>query len=147
MSKKLLRSRRVRSISGVAGGLAEYFGVDVSLVRLMWVLGTIFTGIFPGVVLYLIAAIVIPEEDGAPFVESEVHSESTGPHTEVFSSDDRSESSHRGALMFGGFLVLVGAVIFLQKIIPNLIRWSYIGPAILIVVGILIVAGAFNKRS
>lgn len=153
MKKKLFRSRRVRTISGVAGGLAEYLHVDVSLVRLMWVIGTIFTGVLPGVALYLIATIVIPEEEVIPFTDSnmhsenDTHSENTGSHTEVFSSDDASDSSHSGALVFGGFLILIGGSILLQKIIPNLIQWSFVGPVILIVLGILIVTGAFNKKS
>jgi len=59
-AKKLYRSRVDRKIVGVCGGLAEYFGIDPTLVRLLFVLGLIFVG---GTLLaYLILAIVIPEE-------------------------------------------------------------------------------------
>ncbi len=59
-TKKLYRSRMDRKIAGVCGGLAEYFGIDPTLVRLLFVLGLIFVG---GTLLaYIILAIVIPEE-------------------------------------------------------------------------------------
>ncbi len=58
--KKLYRSRSDRRISGVCGGIAEYFKIDPSLVRLLFVLGLLFVG---GTFwVYLILLIVIPEE-------------------------------------------------------------------------------------
>ena len=62
-SKRLYRSRNNRMISGVAGGLGEYFGIDPTLVRLFFVFGVFFLGI-PGTLAlaYLILAIVVPEE-------------------------------------------------------------------------------------
>ncbi len=61
-SHKLTRSRTNRYITGLCGGIAEYFDWDVSLVRLSWIFTVIITGIFPGVVGYIAAALVIPEE-------------------------------------------------------------------------------------
>jgi phage shock protein C len=59
-SKKLYRSRTDRKIAGVCGGLGQYFGVDPTLIRLLFVLGLVFlTGSFWA---YIILAIVIPEE-------------------------------------------------------------------------------------
>ena len=59
-SKKLYRSLIDRKIAGVCGGLGQYFGIDPTLVRLLFVLGLIFVG---GTLLaYIILAIVIPEE-------------------------------------------------------------------------------------
>jgi phage shock protein C len=59
-SKKLYRSLIDRKIAGVCGGLGQYFGIDPTLVRLLFVLGLIFVG---GTLLaYVILAIVIPEE-------------------------------------------------------------------------------------
>lgn len=57
--KKLYRSRNNRMIFGVCGGIGEYFDVDPTLVRLVWLLFT-FWG--PGILAYLIAWIIIPEE-------------------------------------------------------------------------------------
>ena len=60
MEKKLYRSRADKKLCGVCGGLAKYFGVDVSIVRLLTVLAAIFVG--GGLLAYIICALVIPEE-------------------------------------------------------------------------------------
>jgi len=63
--KRLYRSKD-KKIAGVCGGIAEYFDIDPTLVRLGWLLLTILTGIVPGVIAYIIAAIVMPKSDGLP---------------------------------------------------------------------------------
>jgi phage shock protein C len=61
-ARVLRRSTTDRQIAGVCGGLAEYFSVDTTLVRLVWVIASIFCGvIIGGVIVYLIAWLVIPE--------------------------------------------------------------------------------------
>lgn len=58
--KRLTKSRD-RKLSGVLGGIAEYLGVDPTVIRLLFVVLTIFTAILPCIVLYFIAAIIIPD--------------------------------------------------------------------------------------
>lgn len=59
-TKKLYRSRSDRQIAGVCGGLANYLGIDPTVMRLLFILGLIFVG---GTLLaYLVLAIVIPDE-------------------------------------------------------------------------------------
>jgi phage shock protein C len=60
--KKLYRSKKDRKIAGVCGGLAAYFDIDATLIRLGWVLLTFMSGIFPFVIAYIVAAVIIPEE-------------------------------------------------------------------------------------
>ena len=60
MEKKLYRSRTDKKICGVCGGLAKYLGMDATVVRLILVLITLFVG--AGLLAYIIAALVIPEE-------------------------------------------------------------------------------------
>lgn len=63
--RRLYRSRRDRVILGVAGGLADYFDIDVAIVRLIWVLLTFTAG--PGALLvYLVAGLVVPEQPLLP---------------------------------------------------------------------------------
>lgn len=62
MEKRLCRSKKERMICGVCGGVAEYFNVDPTIVRLLWAALTIFSAFFPGIILYLICCVVIPEE-------------------------------------------------------------------------------------
>lgn len=61
MEKKLYRSREHRVISGVLGGLGEYFAVDPVILRLLYLLITIATGVFPGIIAYLVAIFIVPE--------------------------------------------------------------------------------------
>lgn len=60
-NKKLTRSDN-RMLAGVCAGLAEYFGTDVTLVRVIYALLTFFTA-FSGVIVYLILMIVMPEKN------------------------------------------------------------------------------------
>jgi phage shock protein C len=57
--KRLMKSAIDRKISGVCGGIGEYFSIDPTLIRLAFVLFTIFGG--SGVLLYLVCAIVMPD--------------------------------------------------------------------------------------
>jgi phage shock protein C len=61
-AKKLIRSRVERKVGGVCAGLAQYFDLDVSLVRILCFFITLATGVCPGVVTYLLAWIIIPVE-------------------------------------------------------------------------------------
>lgn len=58
--KKLMRSRTNHKIAGVCGGLGEYFAVDPTLIRLVWLVLVFFAG--TGLLAYVIAWIVMPEE-------------------------------------------------------------------------------------
>lgn len=59
----LRRSRRNRWVAGVVGGLADYFGLDPTLARIIYVLVSIFSAAFPGVLVYIILWILVPMED------------------------------------------------------------------------------------
>ena len=60
MQKKLLKSRTDKKLCGVCGGIATYFEIDVTIIRLAWIAFTLLGG--SGVLAYIIAAIVIPNE-------------------------------------------------------------------------------------
>ena len=60
--KRLLRFRQGRIVAGVCAGLGAYFGIDVNLVRLAFGVLTVFYGL--GILLYLIAWLILPEEGG-----------------------------------------------------------------------------------
>ena len=60
MNSKLMRSESNGQVLGVAAGLAKYFDMDVTIVRLLFVLFTLMGG--PGILAYIILAIIMPEE-------------------------------------------------------------------------------------
>ncbi|HHV71662.1 MAG TPA: PspC domain-containing protein [Clostridia bacterium] len=60
MNKKLYRSERNRKIGGVCGGLAEYLGIDATIIRLIWAICIFVYG--GGLLIYLICWLIIPKE-------------------------------------------------------------------------------------
>ena len=61
--KKLVRSTN-KMIAGVCGGVAEYFDIDPTLVRVIYAVLTLFTAAFPGVILYIVMMLLMPQTDG-----------------------------------------------------------------------------------
>ena len=62
MNKKLYRSRSNKTLSGVCGGLADYFEIDVTIVRLIWVAFFFLSYGFPTLMAYVIGSLIIPQE-------------------------------------------------------------------------------------
>ena len=65
-TRKLYRSRKNKMLAGVCGGLGDYFGLDVTLIRIIWVLLTVVSLGVGGILVYILLALVVPEEPGAP---------------------------------------------------------------------------------
>jgi len=63
MEKRLYRSQARKMLGGVCGGLGDYFEIDVTLIRLVFVAISLVTAIIPMVIFYLIAWIIIPVEE------------------------------------------------------------------------------------
>lgn len=71
ISRPLRRSRTNRQIAGVVGGLAEYFHVDPTLLRVIYVVASIVSVAFPGILVYALLWLLVPEaerpeQDGGP---------------------------------------------------------------------------------
>jgi phage shock protein PspC (stress-responsive transcriptional regulator) len=115
---KLYRSRENKMIAGVCGGLAEYFQIDVSLVRLVWILMVVAAG--SGVFLYILAWIIVPERDGGE---------------ETFASPSEKSSNLLGVILIGA-----GVVLLMDRIFPwkNIVKFW---PIALIVIGVLMITG------
>lgn len=58
--KRLHRSRTDKKVAGVLGGVAEYLEMDVSIVRIAYVIGTVVTGFVPLMALYIIMIFIVP---------------------------------------------------------------------------------------
>ncbi len=63
---RLRRSKSNRMIAGVIGGLAKYFGFDPTLARVLYVILAIVSVAFPGILVYIILWIIMPEEGEEP---------------------------------------------------------------------------------
>lgn len=64
--KKLYLSKTDKKIAGVCGGFAEFFEVDSTLLRVLFIFLLIFTGVVPALIFYIIAALVIPKRPSNP---------------------------------------------------------------------------------
>jgi phage shock protein C len=120
LDKRLYRSRRERMVGGVCGGLAEYFDIDVNIIRLIWVF-TFFAG-GAGLIPYIIALIVLPEEPGS----REYVVESTAANNE----------SRRW--LAGTILIGLGVFFLINNFMPWL-RLERLWPFVLILGGLYII--------
>lgn len=129
MAKKLYRSRKDKMIGGVAGGLAEYFDVDPTLVRIVFII-TLFLG-GSGVLAYIILWIVVPEE---PYIYT-----STGSATNT----DSSTASSSGEQKSSGES---NSAAYQQAYEEQKTRRRNVGAIILIIIGVLFLANNFIPR-
>jgi phage shock protein C len=140
MNKKLYRSRKDKMIAGVAGGLGEYFDVDVTLIRILLVVSLFFGGF--GLLAYMILWIVVPEE---PFVfHNEAGTDSSKPEEEDKLRDANErynrafEDQRNKRRNFAGVILIIIGVIFLaDNYIPRIHFADFI-PLIIIAIGVAV---------
>jgi phage shock protein C len=65
MKKRLYKSKDNKVLAGVMGGLGEYFDVDPVIFRLGYLLVLVITAVLPGIIIYIIAALIIPDAPSA----------------------------------------------------------------------------------
>lgn len=63
MYKRLTKSSTNRMVSGVCAGIAEFYNLDPTIVRVAYAFLTIFSTVFPGVLLYIVLCIIVPKDD------------------------------------------------------------------------------------
>lgn len=147
MPDRLYRSRHDRMLFGVAGGMARSFNVDPAVVRLVWVLLVLAVG--AGVLLYIAAAIVIPEEPTGAFNPSNGGSgaaSGSAPDRPAWSAGAGStiRDNGGGAIVLGLILVVVGGWFLLDRFID--IDGRLFWPAAILVVGLVLVLGSLRGR-
>lgn len=160
MRERLYRSRNDRMLFGVAGGMAEWMDLDPAIVRLVWALLILAGGV--GLLLYIVAAIVIPEAPymlgaapGTPGSAGAPGTPGTTAAGDPAVAQTRRESRQarraarrdggRGAgMIFGLVLVLAGVWFLVDRYIPT-IDTSWFVPVLLIVIGIVLLIGAMGR--
>lgn len=131
--KTLYRLPQQGKISGVCAGIADFFDMDVTLVRVIFVIMALATG--GGVILlYIILAIILPVRgDKADTINEKV---------ERLGQDlNDNQVISRGRNYLGGGLIVLGLWLLLCQLFPQLfnLRWDYIWPSLLIFVGLMII--------
>jgi len=167
--ERLYRSRTDRVLFGVAGGMADWLDQDPAVVRLVWALLVVFGG--AGLILYIIAAIVMPEEPyemasmpppaqpgndatgtpnagpaGAPAGGTAAASSQGYPHSRAERRAARraARGPSSGGIVLGLLLILVGGWFLLRDVFPWIDEQLF-GPGILIAIGALLVVMALRR--
>ena len=152
MATKLYRPKKDRIVAGVCSGLAEYFQVDVVIIRLIFVLLTVSGG--AGVLAYIILLIVMPEEEGESYADSIKKNINTKDKEEIKSTIKKTaedikevakKNSHNSEL-FAIILVAVGIIFLIQNLLPSVFNFSRLWPLLLVVVGIVILISSKKKE-
>lgn len=144
-NKKIYRKTDDCVVAGVCSGLADYFEIDETLVRVIFVLLAIGGG--SGILIYLVLWLVIPkkgEENKKVDWQENVKefTEDVGKKAKTVAKEIKKEikvekvnpEKNRGSFL-GLFLLLWGGILLVDKIAPTLIEWDYVWPGILIILG------------
>jgi phage shock protein C len=147
-TKKIYRSSDDYIVAGVSSGLADYFQIDTTLVRIIFILLTIGGG--SGVLIYLVLWLIIPKKEGENMKkdrEKNVKEFATDlkEKAQAVASEIRSEtkSYRRRGSFLGLVLIILGGVLLVEKIAPMEIQWDYVWPGILVFLGLYLV---FRKQ-
>ncbi len=161
MGNKLYRSDKDRILFGVCGGLAKYFGIDSSLMRIIVILLAIVTG-GVGVLIYFIMAFIVPLEGSTKTSPKEIvldnveeaknTAQGLGQNIkDTFSgkkpeSQETEQAQAKRRNIFGVILIVVGVFLLLGVFgIFHWVKWSVIWPIVLIAIGLLIILSVSRK--
>ena len=135
-NRKLSRNSMNKVIGGVCSGLAEFFGLDVALVRIAFVIAFMFASF--GFWLYIILWIVLPVEGQQSTVNSQ-QSESVSESESVSKSESKVKS-----VLAGSFVILIGLLFLINNFIP--INWVWkLWPLILVAIGVVMIVTSSKK--
>jgi len=138
--KKIYRSVDDRIIWGVGGGLAKYFGLDSTLVRLILVAFALITGGL-GILFYFAAALIVSNEPGVFKNPSENISNNSDNN-----SGDKVRARKGGGIIIGTVLLIIGILAVLKKFFPFVwFGWGLMWPIVAIILGIAIIIRSGHK--
>ena|SRR6056297_2219751 len=139
MVKKLYRSKKDSIIGGVCGGIAEYFEIDSTLVRLLAIIVVFLGGV--GLIVYIIAWIIIPQN---PDQEIDSDREHRQDEKNNMSQEEGKRDNNRH--VWGGLILIFFGLFFLMRsFFPRFILISF-WPVILVVVGIVLIVQSLSKK-
>ena len=151
--RKLYRSQSDRVIAGVCGGLADYFALDPTLVRLIFVILLLVHGF--GLLLYIVSWIVIPDEPLIRVTGSANSSTSHKSHTRASEAHSDSETvaarapiigdSERSHTIGGVMLIVIGALLLANNLFGPSLRDALV-PLVVILIGIVLMFSSHRRK-
>lgn len=144
-NRRLYRCRHDRRIAGVASGVAEFFDLDPTLVRVVWFLSIFFGGL--GIFVYIAMALIVPLEPMTDVSPAEAAGAGAEPEATAWAAHRHApRQPGRWSLFFGYALVLLGGIALVDALLPAWESWRYLGPAFIIGIGAFLVAGALRRE-
>ena len=141
MNRRLYRCRHDRRIAGVASGVAEYFDLDPSLVRVLWFVSIFFGAVT--LVLYIGMWIIVPLE---PLTDAELAADASAMAAGPAGHQHRTSGESRWSLWIGLALLLCGALALIDVVAPGWAASRYFWPLLLVGVGGILVAAAIRRQ-
>ena len=140
MENRLYRSENDKKIAGVCGGIAEYFGIDPTIVRLLWLISIVVYG--SGLLIYIVVAIIMPErEDFSTGLKN-----SDKINKQKSNAFGRSFDKEGNRKFFGYALIIAGTILFGKKFIFfSWLSFKFLFPIVLIILGIFILSNNPKK--
>lgn len=138
-TRRLYRSRRQRIIAGVCGGFAEFLNVDVTVVRVLWLIALFFNGL--GFIAYLICLVLMRENPN-----------------EHITAEDQPATGQRNLFFAGLVIIFFGIVLLLRGteigywLVPWhwfrfwRLDWDYVWPVLLVVIGVVLIVYGLNPK-
>ena len=143
MNRRLYRCRHDRRLAGVAAGVAEFFDLDPTLVRLLWVLSIFVGGL--GLLLYIGMAIIVPLEPAS--ADSPGGPDATGePAALAQGHRHASHGDGRWTTIIGAGLILFGTLALVDRFLPAVHVAHVLVPAIMIGIGALLITSAVRRE-
>ncbi len=136
--KKLYRSRKERVIGGVCGGIGVYFGIDPTLIRIIWVAALLMAG--TGLMAYIVAWLIIPEELAGE--ETSVVSQPGVEYRKIFPL--------KLELIIGIFILALGVLLLISNL--GLFSWNWghalriFWPTLIILSGTMLIIAVSKKK-
>lgn len=149
MQKKLYKSSKEKMISGVAGGIAEYFEIDPVFVRLLFVVLAFFNGI--GLIAYIVCAIVMPKEPvSADVIITPPNTSESEPSvtekSEVKKEEKNKSKNDKRNRTIGIILIVIGIILLANEILPTF-DFEEIFPVLFIIFGLWLLLNSFSKNA
>lgn len=149
-NRRLFRDSSNEVIGGVASGIANYFDVDVTIIRILFVLAAIFGGW--GLIVYIIFWVAVPRDiskshDNSYKREPKDESKSSDFSEKRYNSTTDSpevEKRKKGSLIGGTVLIIIGAFFIIERYIPR-IDFDDFWPFILVIIGLVLLFSGFLK--
>ena len=149
--KKLYRSCHDQILGGVAAGMAEYFDVDPTLVRLLWAL-SFFAGF--GIPAYIVAWVIIPldpscksKKTGADEIKDKAEQVAQDIRNAVKDSQDSKRAVRHDDFRFWlGLIVIFFAVTLLFQSLFGFSLWHNFWPIVLVAIGAVLIATSMERK-